>query len=446
MDRIRPLLEIIIAARYLRGQKRAVLFNQATRLSFLFMTLMVYIIVLVLSIFEGFQNEVQDSIWRSGYHITISRAPARQPMADYLQIISRLVENDQKYKRFLSVFGGISVNGLLEWRNRFEGKLIRAIAVTEPDLRNGKLPNYPHLVHYNLYYMNKYSGGDYILVGREMARYYGWQLGDRVKLYLPRGAVYRRNPDIRNRYFTVAGFFRTGFYEFDMNLILMSLKSAQRIMKLNDQATEIIVQLNNPARMDQTVGEVRDLIEGSKVQNKYRIETLVEKRGNFLAALQLEKIFMIILMGLLILAGTAGIWVTVHSLVKSKTTSIGMLRAIGMPASSVTALFTVNSMMIGFLSVVTGGSFGMFAARNLERIMQLAENFANSLCDLLFQNCKPVVLIPRNIYYFDHLPVSVNIGVIFGIALATLILSGLAGYLPARRAAALDPVRTLRND
>ena len=67
------LLEFMIAARYLRGQSRTTIFNLGTRLSFTFMALMVFIMVLVLSVFNGFQQEVHDSLWNSGYHITVSR-------------------------------------------------------------------------------------------------------------------------------------------------------------------------------------------------------------------------------------------------------------------------------------------------------------------------------------------------------------------------------------
>ena len=70
----------------------------------------------------------------------------------------------------------------------------------------------------------------------------------------------------------------------------------------------------------------------------------------------------------------------------------------------------------------------------------------NSACSWYYGVCSPVQLIPKNIYYFDHLPVHADPGIIFGVALTTMILSGLAGYFPARRAAMLDPVQTIRND
>ncbi|HNJ05670.1 MAG TPA: hypothetical protein PLB73_15520, partial [Leptospiraceae bacterium] len=70
----------------------------------------------------------------------------------------------------------------------------------------------------------------------------------------------------------------------------------------------------------------------------------------------------------------------------------------------------------------------------------------NSGCQIVFEHCSPIQLIPKNIYYFDHLPVYADLSVIFGVAIATMILSGLAGYFPSRRAATQDPVMVLRNE
>ena len=155
---------------------------------------------------------------------------------------------------------------------------------------------------------------------------------------------------------------------------------------------------------------------------------------------------MMIILSLLILAGVAGIWVTVHLLVKSKTRSIGMLRAMGLPNGSITIIFTAHSMLIGFLATAVGGSIGIFVANRLEAILELIEDFRDSACEWIFGACSLRPLIPSNIYYFDHLPVAADPNVIFGVAVVTLILSGLAGYFPSRRAAGVDPVQVIRNE
>ena len=442
MSLYRNFLELSIAARYLRGQGRTVIFSQGGRFSLLFMALMVYIMVVVLSIFEGFQKQVQDSLWNSGYHITVTRKSSRKPITNHEALTEAIRQRDKKFKALRSTFGGISANALLERGGRFEGKFVRAVPVTQEELAGGRLKDYPELVHYDADLLKKFSSGNYILVGREMARYYGWELGDRITLYMPRGGVISRNLQIEKQRFRIAGFFRTGYYEFDQNLLMLSLKTAQKFLGVGQGVTEIVVQLDNLALLGQLRDAIKEILPGGP--GDYEVITIKDRRGNFLKALQLEKILMVIIMGLLILAGAAGIWVTVHLLIKSKERSIGMLRAMGMPIWSIITIFTTYSMLIGFLATSIGASIGIYVANRLEPITHLSEDFINSTCKVLSDSCRPVELIPRNIYYFDHLPVHTDVSIIFGIAFATLVLSGLAGYFPSRKAARVDPVKALR--
>jgi lipoprotein-releasing system permease protein len=452
LDRIQPrlnlpalrtfFLEIFIAARYLRGQGRMVLFNLGTRLSFLFMSLMVYVMVLVLSVFNGFQTEVHKSLWNSGYHVTISRTGT--PLTNYQDVVSAVEKSKIVSPMVKSAFGSIQVNALLEIQGRFEGKSVRAIPVDPESLKSGHLKDYPELVHYDRQFLEQYDKGNYVIVGREMARFYGWQVGETISLVMPQGAMMRKGMGIRREQFVIAGFFRTGFYEFDLNLIFMALPTAQRALDLYGQTTEVIVQLNDLSSLDFIQSQLRNELPENPYL--YNIRTLRDERGNFLAALQLEKTLMVTIMGLLILAGAAGIWVTVHLLVQAKSKSIGMLRAMGLPVRSILVIFTAHSTLIGLLSTMVGGSIGIFIANRLEAIMQLTEDMVNALCPVFSDQCHPVRLIPKNIYYFDHLPVYADLSVIFGVAVATMILSGLAGYFPSRRAATVDPVQVLRND
>lgn len=438
------LLEFMIAVRYLRGQSRTTIFSLGTRLSFIFMALMVFIMVLVLSVFTGFQQEVHNSLWNSGYHITISRQAHGKPLRNYDEVTAALLGNPELAERIRSTYPSIALNALLEVNQQFEGKAIRAIPTDEKELATGKLKDYPRLVHYNQEFLNDFSGGNYVLVGREMARYFGWQVGDRIRLFLPRGGNLSRESiaEINQQDFRIAGFFRTGFYEFDLNLVFMSFKTAQRHLGLRKGASEVIVQLKDLGELAYARGLIKENLPGNAYT--YQIRTIRDEKGNFLAALQLEKTLMIIILSLLILAGVAGIWVTVHLLVKSKSKSIGMLRAMGLSTRSVLMIFTANSMLIGLLATGVGGSLGIYISLRLEAIIQLVEDFLNSACAAYTTGCAPIQLIPKNIYYFDHLPVYADITIIFGIALTTIILSGLAGYFPSRKAAMLDPVQTIR--
>ena len=432
----RVYLELFIALRYLRGRGRTAIFQTGTRLSLVFLSIMVFVMVLVLSVFEGFQREVRQSLWNSGYHIAVRPAAAGTVFRDHAKLVGLL----EKIPGARSSYPGLTVSGLLEWGGNYEGKLIRALPVHREDVARGRLRDFPEIVHDREDLLGRFVAGDAILVGREVASYYRWQLGDRIRLFLPRGGILRKNMQVMQHTFVIAGFFRTGYYEFDQNLFLLSFETARRVLGV-DGAGEIVLQLRDVDSLDRSAEQVKQALGDP---DRYAIETIRDTKGNFLAALQLERTFMVLIMGLLILAGAAGIWVTVHLLIRAKQTSIGMLRAMGLPLSSTVLVFTVNSMVIGLLAAVIGGGLGIFSAQHLESFIYLVEDGMNGMCDLISGNCTHVELIPRNIYYFDRLPVSIDPGLIFGVGLLTCILSGLAGYFPARRAALQDPIRAIR--
>ncbi len=399
--------------------------------------------VVVLSVFNGFQTEVKRSLWNSGYHITISPANPNKLFDHYLEIIEYLQKNlDSKLIR--SVFPAIFVNALLEYQGRFEGKGVRAIPVYQEDLEKGTLRDFPQLVHWDQNLLRAMNQQEIAIIGKEMARYYGWQVGDKITVFLPKGGIFSRGMQIQRADLVIGGFFRTGFYEFDLNLIFLSLNTAQRLMQIPNQTTSIIVQLNDLSNIDEFKYLIRENLLGNPYD--YSITTIKEERGNFLAALQLEKTLMMMILGLLILAGIAGIWITSHLLVQSKRKSIGMLRAMGLPTKSILLIFVSYSMLIGFFSSFFGGTLGIFVSNNLESFIKFLEDIINQLCLIFFQNCRTIHLIPKNIYYFDHLPVRTDLSFVVSISLFTMILSGLAGYFPAKNASLIEPVETIRND
>ena len=439
-----PVVEIFIAWRYLRSHGRVPFFNTGTRVSFLFMALMVFVMNIVLSVFIGFQTTVHKTLQQSDYHLTVMRQNGR-PFSEYPQILAK-AQQDPNLKKILRYsFGSIASNVLLEKYGEFEGKRLHALPFVRhaPQLRQ-KMQYFPHLVHYNKKYLQRFDKGNYVLIGREMARNYGLQIGKTIRLLLPRGGFLNRDIHINQQIFVIAGFYRTGFYEFDANLIFSSLKTAQRVLHTPQQVNQIVFQVHDLDNLELAQRHIYPHLP--QPNYRYSMYTIWEKHGNFLAALQLEKTLMLIILSLLIMAGVAGIWVTVRLSVRAKSQSIGMLRAMGMSSSSLLFIFTLHSIFIGFLATGIGSSLGIYVANQMETLILIIEDIVNSSCRAMFGDCARITLIPDNIYYFDHLPVQADLGIIFGISLATLILSGLAGYFPAREAAQLDPVQAIRNE
>lgn len=407
---------------------------------------MVFIMTLVLSVFNGFEQEIHRLLASSGNHITITRANASIPIANHRAVLTSYRAAPVLSRLMKVSYPAISVNGLLGIEDRFEGKRIRALPVPSGGLVSGEAGKiFPRIVHYKREYLDRFDGGNYVLIGRRIARKHGWKPGDRLNLLMPRGGEYfARGSGVSRGSFIIAGFFRTGFLEFDNNIIIMSLKTAQRIMRMGDAVSEIIVQLHNLSHLTRARALVHENIPDNPYL--YNISTIREERGNFLAAVNLEKTLMTFVMGLLILAGAAGIWVTVYLLVNDKRQSIGMLRAMGLPLRSINIIFTMSALFIGLFATLIGGSLGIFLTGRLDATIKMVEDAVFVTCRVFSDSCAPFRILPENIYYFDYLPVYPDLNVIFGIGLVTLILSGFAGFFPSRRAALMEPADSIRQE
>ena len=419
-------------------------FGPGIRMSFVFMSTMVFIMVVVISVFNGFEREIHRLLLQSGNHITITRGSSRAPLDNYQEIISSIENTPDLGNRVRRAYGGISVNALLSVGDRFEGKLLRALPVGVGTTMDARFHDFPHIVHYQDDLLKGFSGGPYILVGRRLARHYGWKVGDSVSLLIPAGGRLSRDLQIGQGRFRIAGFIRTGFNEFDLNVIYMSLATAQRSAAFGRAVGEVIVQIRDLSQLDRVVAVVRETIPGN--QYMYSFTTIRDEKGTFLAAVRLEKTLMSTVLVLLVLAGAAGIWVTVHLRVNEKRKSIGMLRSMGLSGGGISTVFTLNALLIGLVSAIVGGFCGIFFSENMEAGTKLVEGVINGLCISLYGQCHPFRILPENIYYFDYLPVSADLTVVFGVGVLTMVLSGLAGYFPSRLAASMDPVEAIRSE
>ncbi len=440
-------LEFFITWKYLRSPNLTPIFNTSTRLTLLFMALMVFVMVVVLCVFVGFQDAMKETFQTSGYHLRITKNNSH-PFSEkdsvvYIDEDEEIVKKHTKLK-----FQSISLNVLMESYGEYDGKALRGIPLSTPLDKNknieGQFRYFPHIIYYNKQYLEKFDTGNYVLIGREMARIYGLQLGDSIKLLIPKGGLLNTNIDVSTFNFIIAGFYRTGFYEYDSNLIFVSLKTAQRTLQIPKQITELVFQLKSLDKLFL----VEELINEKLANYDYHYIThsINEEKGNILAALQLEKTLMLVILSLLVMAGVAGIWVTVRLLVRSKTRSIGLLKAMGLPSHSLIIIFTSYALCIGFIASFLGGTIGIFVANHLEIIITLIEESINYICLSFNPRCSLVKLIPPYIYFFDHLPVKADLNILLGISLSSLVLSGLAGYFPARDASRVDPIESLRNE
>jgi lipoprotein-releasing system permease protein len=448
-------LVLLITSRYIRGSRVVGLLSMKSRLSFIVMTVGVSLLIVVLSIFNGFQKQVKESLWQGGPHITIENNYDTGAILQYQEIIERLKNDPLLKDRIASIEGNITSHGLLQNSNNFIPIMIRAVPIPSNEaLLSNQLPNFPRLTHYNRDTITGFNTERVVVIGKEMANLYHFGLGRKMTMAVPGGRFsVGRGVEVNVKDFQVVGYFKTGYYNYDSRFVFMSLPLAQDFFRLKGSVNQIAVKVKALDDLREIKNIMLNILNDSSMPaniretHSFSVRTLAEEQENFLAALKLEKTIISIIVFLFIVLAALGMVATVYSLVRAKRKSIGTLKALGLPSRDILLIFTLNAMIVGFLAALTGGVIGIFQASNLETIvngMSEAINFFGSR--IYASEWRNVELVPKDIYYFDHIPVDIDISFIFMVTTAATILSGIAGYFPARWAALLNPVDTIRND
>ncbi|MCB1142588.1 MAG: ABC transporter permease [Leptospiraceae bacterium] len=416
----------------------------------------VSLLIVVLSIFNGFQKQVKESLWNGGPHVTIENNYGTGEIKNYEKVISVLLENEELKKRIVTIQGNITSHGLLQNNNTFVPIMIRAIPVEDTkSLMQNEIPNFPRLEYYNRESINTINSNNTVVIGKEMFNLYGFHLGRAITIAVPSGSFnVTRGVELNVNNFEIVGLFKTGYYNYDSKFVYLSLPVAQKFFKLNNSVNQLTLKVKSLDELEYVkeliLDTIREIDFNKKIEssgNYFIVKTIAEEQANFLAALRMEKTIISNIVFLFIILAALGMVATVYSLVRSKRKSIGILKALGLPSSSILLIFTLNSMIIGLLSSVIGGIIGVYYANNLETIINGLSETINFFGPIFYKSSwRNIELVPKDIYYFDHLPVDIDISFIFMVTTASTILSGLAGYFPARWAANLDPVETIKND
>lgn len=425
-----------------------------SRLSFIVMAVGVALLIVVLSIFNGFQRQVKESLWQGGPHITIENSFNTGAIYKYEKIIDRLKNDPNLKDKIVSIEGNITSHGLLQNSNNFIPIMIRATPIPSvEEMLENELPNFPRLTHYNRDYIQGINSKRNVVIGKEMAALYHFNLGRKMTLAVPGGRFsVGRGVQVNVKDFQVVGYFKTGYYNYDSKFVFMSLEQAQEFFRLKGAVNQIAVKVRALDDLKEVKKDILNSLNDSdfdskiREENSFSVRTIAEEQENFLAALRLEKTIISIIVFLFIVLAALGMVATVYSLVRAKRKSIGTLKALGLPSRDILLIFTLNAMIVGILAAITGGVMGIFIATNLEVIITGLGEIINLVGGFMDPNWRSVELVPKDIYYFDHLPVDIDLSFIFMVTTAATILSGIAGYFPARWAALLNPVDTIRND
>lgn len=257
--------------------------------------------------------------------------------------------------------------------------------------------------------------GDGIVIGSELARYFGYTIGDMVTVISPGSGIAGQGWRYR---LMVTGIFKTGMADYDLNLVLVHFDKAQEIFGLDKNvATGIGVKLKDPYRAK----EIKETLF-TAIGPEYSVKTWIDINRGLFEALFLEKWGLFIILTLMVLVASFNIISTLIVTVTSKIHDIGILQSIGVPKSSIRRIFTKQGIFIGLM----GTLWGLVGGIGLSYIL------------------KTYVKVPEEIYSIKHVPVDLQPGDILAIVTAAMVISFIATIYPAAKASELQPVEALR--
>jgi len=413
--------EWLIGARYLRSEHRSGLVSFVASMSVLGLTLGVAVLIVVLSVLNGFERELRGRMlvvtshasvvgvdgeiadWRSKQKMAASAAGVRAAIPF---IESRgLLANGRRV-------AGASVRGVLpEEEAKAVGLGSRMISGSLNDLRAGQF---------------------HIILGSALATELGVQRGDSVVLMAPEGSVTPAGFEPRTRRFAVTGIFESGMYEYDRGLAIIHMTDAQKLYRLGDNVTGLRLALTDPFVAPQLVRRVARAIDFSG--NGYYVNDWTHDHAVLFSSIEQTKSMMFFILMILVLVAAINLVATLVMIVKEKQTDIAILRTMGAAPVNVLRMFVVPGALIGLVGTVAGTLLGWLIAFNFEAIIHGIEG--------VFR----VKFLDAAVYFMSDLPAEVHLGDVLQVSLVTLLLSAVATIYPAWRASRTLPAEALRHD
>ncbi|MDP2652960.1 MAG: ABC transporter permease [Candidatus Omnitrophota bacterium] len=358
-------------------------------------------LIVVTGIMTGFGNNLRNKIIGTTPHVAIEKETG---IRDY-EAVMRQVRGLAGVK---GVSGYIQGNIFIEEEGQALGLVIRGInPSTEPQVTQVQ----EYVVEGDLAGLSK--GG--IVIGNELARYFGYSLGDKVTLIAPGSGMAGRGWRFE---LPITGIFNTGMVDYDMKLVVVDLKKAQEILNIpSDKVSGIGVKIDNPYDAREVKQAVYDALGYS-----FLVKTWIDVNRNLFEALFLEKWGLFIVLTLMVLVASFNIVSTLVVTVTSKIHDIGILQSFGVPQKSIRSIFTKQGILIGVL----GTFWGVVSGVGLSYLL------------------RTYIKVPAEIYSIDHVPVELQLSDLLAIVTAALVISYVASIYPAAKAAQLQPVEALR--
>jgi lipoprotein-releasing system permease protein len=397
-------LDLWIAWRHLRAKRSERFISLITWLSVGGVTLGVAALVVVFSVMTGYKDLLRDKLVGVNAHAVVHRIGAEIDQAQGLA--TYLGKMDEVADATPFVMG----QAMLAARGVSEGAVLRGV---DPANAYWLASFAPAMVEGAIDGLSGREPG--VLLGKELAATLKVKTGDTLRATIPVGSIPRIGV------FRVKGIFSSGMFDFDSTVAFTTIASAQKLFGLGTRVNGIELRFHELDRSTELALEV-----GRRLGHDYWVADWKRLNRNIFYALELQRIVLTLILGLIVLVAAFNVAATLIMTVLEKTRDIGILKAMGASNKLIRRIFALQGLLIGGVGAGAGLSLGLGICFVIDRYQ--------------------IIKIPGDIYLFDRLPVEVNLLACLAFGALAVVLCWVATLYPCRKASRLDPVRAIRTE
>ena len=404
-------LEKKITFRYLRPKKKEGFLNIISIFSFIGISLGVAVLIIVMSVMNGFRTELVNKILGFNAHIIV------KPYSKPIDVSKFSNKNLITFSKNLILTN--SGEGVLISKDLTKGLVLRGYSVEDfLKLEFIKKGNF-------IGNSNKLTDNG-ISIGRNLSLDYDLKLGDKISIMSTSGVQTIVGTLPKQETYLITSIFDSGLADFDRNIAFLNIESLESLFDINSSERSLEIFLNKPLDIDTIKPKIQ------KIFNEESIYTWADMNSSLFSALKVERNVMFIILSLIIIVAAFNIISGLTILVKNKTRDIAILKSIGVQNNSITKIFFMVGFFIGTSATVFGIFLGVIFSIYIENIRFFLSSIFN------------ISLFPEEIYFLSKMPSEININSIVIIALCSIIITILVSIYPAKQASKQDLIKSLK--
>ncbi len=404
-------LEKEIILRFLKARKKDGFLNIISIFSFIGITLGVAVLIIVMSVMNGFRSELINKIVGFNAHITVKSYEKEIVVDDLNKTNLNLISNDL----ILSNSG----EAVIIQKDITKGIVLRGYSKNDFSKLN--------IIKDKTFIGNKNNLiKNFISIGKELSFTLGLKIGDDVTIMSSSGVETIIGSLPKKKTFTVISLFESGLADFDNNVAFINLDTLDEFFNLNKSDRNLEIYLKNPQNIDNQKFIVQQIFPNEFVYS------WADTNSSLFSALKVERNVMFIILSLIIIVAAFNIISGLTILVKNKTRDIAILKSIGVLNKSIVKIFFFVGIIIGTSATIFGILLGITFSIYVENLRQFLSNVFN------------ISLFPEEIYFLSTMPSEINPYSIFIISLCSILITIIVSIFPALKAAKLDPVQSIK--